>query len=259
MTVRVGPDSVPGMPAPADQILPGLRHGLIVSCQPRVDDPGDPMGGAENMARLARAAVRGGAAAIRALAPDDVRAIAAAVEVPVIGLTKTPHPRWGYMITPGPAQARVCAEAGASIVAFDATSRPWTEGAPLSRDGGTDLGGLVRFIRETLGCLAMADCASEEDAQRAAGLGADLVATTYAGYVGPDSRKTGERPEIVAAMARHGKPVVAEGGIWTPDDARRCLDAGAWAVCVGSAITRPQAIAERFLARMAPWNAGDAA
>lgn len=244
------------MAEPVENVVGSLRNGLIVSCQPRVDDPDDPMGGSEMMARLARAAVRGGAVAIRALAPDDVRAITAAVDVPVIGLTKTAHPRWGYMITPGPDRARLCAEAGASIVAFDATAREWTEGVPLSRDGGIDLGGLIRFIRDDLGCVAMADCASEDDARRAADLGADLVATTYAGYVGQDRRKTGERPEIVAAMVRYGKPVIAEGGIWTPDDARSCLDAGAWAVCVGSAITRPQTITERFVGVMAPEKPG---
>ena len=42
-------------------------------------------------------------------------------------------------------------------------------------------------------------------------------------------------------------PVLAEGRITTPEQARAALDAGAWAVVVGGAITRPQQITERFV------------
>ncbi len=43
-----------------------------------------------------------------------------------------------------------------------------------------------------------------------------------------------------------GKPVLAEGHIDTPEKARQAVDAGAWAVCVGSAITRPHLLTEAF-------------
>jgi N-acylglucosamine-6-phosphate 2-epimerase len=42
-------------------------------------------------------------------------------------------------------------------------------------------------------------------------------------------------------------PVIMEGRIATPEQATRALELGAWAVCVGSAITRPRAITERFV------------
>jgi N-acylglucosamine-6-phosphate 2-epimerase len=45
-------------------------------------------------------------------------------------------------------------------------------------------------------------------------------------------------------------PVVAEGRITTPGEARAALDAGAWAVVVGGAITRPQLITARFAAAL---------
>jgi len=41
-------------------------------------------------------------------------------------------------------------------------------------------------------------------------------------------------------------PFVAEGGIWSPEEARLSIECGAFAVVVGSAITRPQLITERF-------------
>jgi N-acylglucosamine-6-phosphate 2-epimerase len=41
-------------------------------------------------------------------------------------------------------------------------------------------------------------------------------------------------------------PVLVEGHITNPRDARRALELGATAVVVGSAITRPETIAARF-------------
>ena len=41
-------------------------------------------------------------------------------------------------------------------------------------------------------------------------------------------------------------PVIAEGRLVTPQDARAALDAGAYAVVVGTAITNPAAITGRF-------------
>jgi N-acylglucosamine-6-phosphate 2-epimerase len=44
--------------------------------------------------------------------------------------------------------------------------------------------------------------------------------------------------------------VIAEGRIATPQEARAALDAGAWTVVVGGAITRPQLIAAGFVAAL---------
>ncbi|MNT06291.1 putative N-acetylmannosamine-6-phosphate 2-epimerase [compost metagenome] len=51
---------------------------------------------------------------------------------------------------------------------------------------------------------------------------------------------------LYALLRRSPVPVIMEGRIWTPDEAGRALRYGAWAVVVGSAITRPQLIAKRF-------------
>ena len=48
-------------------------------------------------------------------------------------------------------------------------------------------------------------------------------------------------------MAKLPVPCIAEGGIWVPEQAIRALEVGAWAVVVGSAITRPQDITARFV------------
>jgi N-acylglucosamine-6-phosphate 2-epimerase len=48
-----------------------------------------------------------------------------------------------------------------------------------------------------------------------------------------------------------GRPVIAEGRIHTPEDARAALERGAWCVVVGRAITMPEHLVGRFLAGLA--------
>ena len=49
-------------------------------------------------------------------------------------------------------------------------------------------------------------------------------------------------------------PVIAEGRIQTPAQVRAALDAGAYAVIVGTAITRPELITRRFVAATQSWQ-----
>ena len=41
--------------------------------------------------------------------------------------------------------------------------------------------------------------------------------------------------------------MIAEGGIWLPDQLKAALDAGALAAVIGGAITRPMEITRRFV------------
>ena len=224
--------------AERDAVLRRLRGGLVVSCQA---PPGDPLHGPTFMAAMARAAVLGGAVGIRADGPADVQAVRQAVEVPVIGLWK--QGAEGVYITPTVDHARAVAEAGAEIVAIDATGRPRPDRSTVPE--------LVTGLRRTHRCLVMADVSTLEEGAAAAAAGADLVATTLSGYTPYSRGRTGPDLELVAALAaRVGVPVVAEGRIATPQEARAALDAGAWAVVVGGAITRPQQITARFVAAL---------
>jgi N-acylglucosamine-6-phosphate 2-epimerase len=225
--------------AERDAILRRLRGGLVVSCQA---PPGDPLHGPAVMAAMARAAVLGGAAGIRANGPADVAAVRQAVDCPVVGLWK--EGAEGVYITPTVGHARAVAEAGAEIVAIDATGRPRPDRSTVPE--------LVQGLRRTHRRLVMADVSTLEEGAAAAAAGADLVATTLAGYTPYSRRRPGPDLELVAALAaRLDVPVVAEGRIGTPQEARAALDAGAWAVVVGAAITRPQRITERFVAALA--------
>ncbi len=213
--------------------LKRVRGGLIVSCQALEDEP---LHGSAIMARMALAAQQGGAVGIRANGPDDIRAIRHAVPLPIIGLYK--DGREGVYITPTFAHARAVAQAGADVIAIDATARP--------RPGGETLADLIHRIHSELNRPIMADVSTLEEAQAAADCGADLVGPTLAGYT-PYSPPADDPISLLRAIVQAPPvPVIAEGRIHTPEQARAALAAGALAVVVGSAITRPQWITARF-------------
>lgn len=223
-------------------LMQRLAGGLIVSCQA---PEGEPLHGPHFMAEMARAAWLGGAVGIRANSGADIRAIREAVPLPVIGIVKRHYPDSPVFIAPTVAEAEEAVQAGADAVALDATNRP--------RPGGLTLKALVEGIRAHWAVPLMADVGSVEEGVAAARLGFDLVATTLVGYT-DDHPPLGYGPDfgLIARMVdqvtgRLGVPVVVEGHIWEPEQARRCLELGAFAVVVGSAITRPQFITRRFV------------
>jgi len=217
--------------------LPRLRGALIVSCQAL---PDEPLFSADIMARMAVAARQGGAAGIRANTPVDVAAIRAAVgDLPIIGLWKVVVPGFeDVYITPRFKEVQAVAEAGADIIAVDATRRPHPEGSAAD---------LIRAAKSATGRLVMADISTVEEAIAAAEAGADIVSTTLSGYTSYSPQREEPDLDLVRDLASRLKiPVIAEGRIVTPDQARAALDAGAFAVVVGGAITRPQQITVRF-------------
>ena len=94
----------------------------------------------------------------------------------------------------------------------------------------------------------MADCGSFDDAAAAVDAGADLIGTTLSGYTGERPKTDGPDLELLEqiAAAGLGDPLIAEGRIHTPAQARQALDAGAFAVVVGTAITHPASITGWF-------------
>jgi N-acylglucosamine-6-phosphate 2-epimerase len=219
-------------------VLRSLRHGIIVSCQV---EEGDLLCRPDIMAAMAVAAERGGAAAVRVRSPEHIRATKDLVTVPVIGLTKRSFPRSLVYITPTWADVAVCLEAGADIVALDATDRPRPSGLPLIE--------IVSRARAVSDALLMADVSSQEEGERAAELGFDLVSTTLAGYTESSALTSGPDLALVGALARGlSVPIVAEGRFTAPGQVAEALARGAWAVCIGKAITDPGFITARFVA-----------
>jgi N-acylglucosamine-6-phosphate 2-epimerase len=219
--------------------LSALRSQLIVSCQAY---PGEPMRDPRTTGQVAASAVIGGAAAVRVQGLADIQFTRAAVEVPVIGLWKDGHD--GVFITPTLRHALAVANAGAHVVALDGTRRERPDGLTLAET--------VACLRAESHALVMADCGSLEDAAAAVDAGADLIGTTLAGYTGERPKTTGPDLALLEqiASAEFGKPLIAEGRIHTPAQARQALDAGAYAVVVGTAITHPATITGWFSAAL---------
>lgn len=211
-----------------------ISHRLIVSCQAFEDDA---FYGAEFMARFARAAVDGGAAGIRANSPEDIRAIRQGVDKPVIGIQKRTMPDGRVLITPTFEDARQLVAAGAAAVALDCTARGRRYGA-LDR---------LRQIKAQLGVPVLADIATVEEAVLAAEAGADYVLSTMRGYTEETAQVKEFEPGFIEALVRAVRvPVIAEGRIHSPRQAAQAIRAGAVAVIVGAAITRPDQITRWF-------------
>ena len=220
----------------AQEIAAAWHGGLIVSCQAL---PGEPLFGADIMARLAVAAEAGGAVGIRANSPADIAAIRAFTVLPLIGLFKVDVAGYDVYITPTLADALAVSEAGADLIALDATHRPHPEGATVA---------FIQRVKLTTQKPVLADISTFDEALAAQDAGADFVSTTMSGYTSYSPQLDGPDLDLVRRLAPVLTiPVIAEGRITAPEQARAALDAGAWAVVVGGAITRPQQITQRFV------------
>ena len=216
--------------------LPSLRGRLIVSCQAA---PDSPIGTPEMIAAFAWAAVSGGAGAVRINGTADIRAVRAAVSVPVIGLSKRRVDGFSVFITPTLQDAMDVAEAGADFVAIDATLRARPDGLSVQ-----DVIGQLR----ARGIRVVADVDCVEAGVQAARAGADLVASTLAGYTSGEVPTDPDVRLVRDLVSATSAPVVAEGRYNEPAQVRAAFDAGAYAVVVGQAITNPIAITHRFAA-----------
>ena len=218
-----------------------IRGTIVVSCQVT---PGEPlyMKDQSIMYLMARAAKQAGAKMIRTSSVRDIVEIKEETGLPVIGLIKREYPGYTGRITMTMREVDECMEAMADIVSIDCTFN--------ERGDGLTPGEFLAKVKEKYpNIIIMADCATLEEAVAAYEAGADLVGSTMNGYT-PQTRDCKGEPnyELVRDMvAALPCPVIAEGRVHTPEQARKMLQLGAWAVVVGGAITRPLEIATRFM------------
>ena len=93
----------------------------------------------------------------------------------------------------------------------------------------------------------MADCDNVENAMACAAAGADFVGTTMRGYTPETTGINDIDFDFVHTLATQcPAKVIAEGHIHYPEQAVKALEAGAFALVVGGAITRPAEITARF-------------
>ena len=223
------------------ELFYAIKGTIIVSCQAT---PGEPLYRKDQsvMYLMARAAKQAGAKMIRTSSKRDIIEIKEETGLPVIGLIKREYPGYTGRITMTMREVDECMEALADIVSIDCTDT-------VRGDGLTAPEFLKQVKQKYPNIIIMADCATLEEAIAAFEAGADLVGSTMNGYTAATAHCKGEpNYELVKQMAAALPcPVIAEGRVHMPEQARKMLEIGAWAVVVGGAITRPLEIAERFM------------
>ena len=225
-----------------EELFQLMKGTIIVSCQAT---PGEPLYDPQRsvMPLMARAAKQAGARMIRTSSVRDIIGIKEETGLPVIGLIKREYPGYSGRITMTMREVDECMDALADIVSIDCTD--------TVRGDGLTAPEFLRRVREKYpNIIIMADCATLEEAEAAFRGGADLVGSTMNGYTAATADCKGDPNyelvrQIVATLPC---PVIAEGRVHTPEQAKKMLEIGAWAVVVGGAITRPLEIANRFMA-----------
>ena len=203
------------------EIFDQIQGGLIVSCQALEHEPLYTREGGV-MPLMAKAAAQSGAVGIRANTVRDITQIKEVVKLPVIGIIKKEYPPCPMHITVTMKEVDELVACGVDILAVQGT-------------------GALRPI--------MADCDNLENGIACARAGADFVGTTMRGYT-PETKGIDDVDfGFIARLAREcPAKVIAEGHIHTPEQAVQALYAGAFALVVGGAITRPAEITARYTA-----------
>lgn len=222
------------------EILEATRGSIIVSCQAL---PSEPLYCEEMslMSFMAKAAQIAGSKCIRTSSVRDVVAIKEATGLPVIGLIKRNYEGYDTYITPTMKEIDELVAVESDIIALDCTYMKRANGEITIND-------FLKEIREKYPEIPlMADISTFEEGVNAWKCGVDLVGTTMSGYTPHSPKVDGPDYELVSKLVEALPiPVIAEGKVHYPDQAKKMLSLGAHAVVVGGAITRPLEIAQRF-------------
>lgn len=221
-----------------NKVLNQIKGGLIVSCQALETEP---LYDSYIMSRMAFAAYEGGAVGIRANTVKDIKEIKKAVNLPIIAIIKRVYDNSDVYITPTEREVDELIAEGAEIIAVDATNRIRPDGKSFEE--------FFKIIRKKYpNQLFMADTSCFEEGKLAFELGCDLIGTTMCGYTEYTKAKTIPAFDLIKRYNEElGAKVIAEGGIWYPEQLKKAYDSGAFSAVVGTAITRPRDITRRFV------------
>lgn len=227
------------MNAKVNELLKTIHKSIIVSCQAL---PSEPLYCEEMslMPFMAKAAAQAGCKCIRTSSVRDVAAIKEETRLPVIGLIKKSYEGYDSYITPTMKEIDELVAAESDIIALDCTLR--------RRGDGTTINDFIATIRQKYPDIAlMADISTYDEGVNACKCGVNIVGTTMSGYTPYSPQLSGPDYQLAQRLSRDLPiPVIAEGRIHSPEQARKMLRTGAHAIVIGGAITRPLEIARRF-------------
>ena len=223
-------------------IIKILKNQVIISVQAMLNEP---LYKEEALIAMMQSVINGGAKGLRLAGSRDIKNAKNLFEVPIIGLIKPDRLPDNWMdvvyITPTLKEVDELVEAGADIIATDATNRLRPK---------ESLEEIISYIKSK-NKYAMADISTFEEGVKAREMGFDIISTTLSGYtshsrqdlIGPDF-------ELLEKLVKElDCPIILEGRIWTPEEVDKAFKMGAHSVVIGSAVTRPQLITKRFVVR----------
>ena len=221
-------------------IFQKVKGRLIVSCQA---EEGSPFNSPEGVGAFAQCAAQGGAAGIRSCGIEKTDYLIKHSHLPVIGLTKSHFPDGFVRITGSFREVEALIAIGTPLIAVDGTFR-------LRENGLTGPEYIRNLKKKYTGVKIMSDISTVDEAIACREAGADCVSTTLCGYTPYTVEESHNGPSLEilrqCVNALPECPVFAEGRYNTPLEAAKGIENGAWAVVVGSAITRPHPITKWF-------------
>jgi len=217
-----------------------IKHKFIVSCQA---EEGSPFNTPEGVANFAIAAKMGGAGGIRSEGVEKTKLIRSLINLPLIGLIKNKYPDGFVRITRTFEEVKKILDTGIDIVAIDGTSRVV--------DGYSGPEFIESCRIKFPGICILADISTLDDAASCIDSGADAISTCLRGFT-PDTEKVIKGKVDIDFIRKlvsrhHGFPILAEGLINTPAEAKKISKLGVWSIVVGTAITRPHKVTEWYV------------
>lgn len=215
-------------------IIKKLKKGLIASCQPI---PKGPLDKKEIILAMCKASINGGAKGLRIEGLKNVEFVKKKLDVPLIGIIKKNLRKYPIVITPFLKDIDNLHNAGADIIAFDATlrNRPFAINEMIER---------IHFHKK----IAMADCSTTKEGINALENKADIISTTLSGYT--SRKKPSKFPDFVLLkklIKKSKLPIFAEGRFDTPQLFKKAISMGSHSVVVGTALNRIEIITNRFI------------